>query len=182
MLTDLRATADSADGLVGATVDAHGQLVSVTLDPRALRGRDEQALSATITETVQEAVRQARLAVFAVVEPMLPADATLASTDLDFDPFLAAVDDNGFFLRARDILLRVRDRMEGLRFTEDSADGLATATVDARGVVVDLQLDGRIYRDLDSARVTRAVEDATRRAAALAVAGVTELYRSEEAW
>jgi hypothetical protein len=85
-------TADSDDGLITATVDARGELIEVNLDPRIYRAPDSDTLSATIAETIQRAVRQAQGEVFILVRPFLPPGATPATTDLDLDPFLTALD------------------------------------------------------------------------------------------
>lgn len=91
-LEETRETADSADGLVAATVDGHGKLVELWLDPRIYRAPDTTALAATISDTIAEAVRLAEEKVFAAVAKFLPADATAESADLRFDPFLHQLD------------------------------------------------------------------------------------------
>jgi DNA-binding protein YbaB len=90
-LADIRVTADSDDGLITATVDACGELIELTLDPRIYRAPDSHKLSAAIAETIQRAVRQAQGEVFILVRPFLPPGATPATTDLDLDPFLTAL-------------------------------------------------------------------------------------------
>lgn len=91
-MADIRATAESADGLVHATVGARGELLRLLLDPRIYRDPDTEALAATIVETVRRAERQAQGEVFPLVRRFLPANATPATTDLDFDPLLTSLD------------------------------------------------------------------------------------------
>lgn len=88
----IRATAESADGLVRATVGARGELLGLLLDPRIYRDRDADALATTIAKTIRRAVRQAQGEVFPLVQRFLPANATAATTDLDFDPLLNSLD------------------------------------------------------------------------------------------
>ncbi|MCE7000825.1 YbaB/EbfC family nucleoid-associated protein [Saccharothrix sp. S26] len=91
-MADIRVVAESADGLVRVTVGARGELLGLLLDPRIYRNPDADALASTIAQTVRRAVRQAQEEVFVLVRRFLPADATPASTDLDFDPLLTALD------------------------------------------------------------------------------------------
>lgn len=91
-IEEVRETADSADGLVSATAGGNGALIELWLDPRVYRGPDATALASTITDTIHQAVRQAEEQVFAVAKKVLPDDATLAGTDLKFDPFLHVLD------------------------------------------------------------------------------------------
>lgn len=83
-----RETADSADGTVAATVDGHGALVELWLDPRIYRNPDSSALAATITDTIRQAARQAEERVFDAVAGFLPDDATFETTDVKLDPLL----------------------------------------------------------------------------------------------
>lgn len=91
-IADTEETADSADGLVSATVGGNGELVELWLDPRIYRSPDSSALAATITETIHRAARQVEARVFAEAAKFLPADATPETTDLRFDPFLHSLD------------------------------------------------------------------------------------------
>lgn len=91
-IAETRETADSADGLVTATVGGNGELVELWLDPRIYRTPDSTALAATITDTIRQAVRQAEEQVFASAAKLLPADATPETTDLKIDPFLHQLD------------------------------------------------------------------------------------------
>ncbi|WP_344868702.1 YbaB/EbfC family nucleoid-associated protein [Amycolatopsis ultiminotia] len=58
-LAEIEATADSPDGLVRATTDAHGRLLDLELDRRIYRSTDSGALTGTITATVQAAAEAA---------------------------------------------------------------------------------------------------------------------------
>ncbi|WP_406632581.1 YbaB/EbfC family nucleoid-associated protein [Amycolatopsis sp. WGS_07] len=58
-LPDLRTTAESADGLMSATVDGRGRLVDLWLHERVLRVTDAKALAARVRATVNEASRAA---------------------------------------------------------------------------------------------------------------------------
>ncbi|GAB3465116.1 YbaB/EbfC family nucleoid-associated protein [Actinophytocola sediminis] len=91
-IAETQETADSADGLVSATVGGNGELIEVWLDPRIYRSPDSAALATTITETIRQAARQAEELVFAEAAKFLPAGATPESTDLRVDPFLHALD------------------------------------------------------------------------------------------
>ncbi|WP_433261975.1 YbaB/EbfC family nucleoid-associated protein [Actinosynnema sp. CS-041913] len=57
-----------------------------------------------------------------------------------------------------------RDGTADLRVSADSPDGLITATVTARGELADLRIDPRVYHAPDSAALSDAILDATRRA------------------
>jgi DNA-binding protein YbaB len=58
-LTEIRGIADSPDGLIRATTDAHGRLLELELDPRIYRSADSQALTTAITDTVRAAAEAA---------------------------------------------------------------------------------------------------------------------------
>ncbi|WP_158853937.1 YbaB/EbfC family nucleoid-associated protein [Saccharothrix deserti] len=91
-LAEIRATAESDDGLVRAVVGGRGEVIKLDLDPRIYRTADSAALATTITGTIHRAVARAQGEVFALVRRFLPADATPATADLDFDPFLTSLD------------------------------------------------------------------------------------------
>ncbi|GAA2842299.1 YbaB/EbfC family nucleoid-associated protein [Crossiella cryophila] len=65
------AAADSADGLITATVSARGELLDLWLDQRIYRRSDSARLAADITGTVREAACQARARVAAELDEML---------------------------------------------------------------------------------------------------------------
>lgn len=92
VIAETRETADSADGMVAATVGGSGELVELWLDPRIYRSPDSAALAATITDTIRQAVRQVEEQVFAAAKKFLPDDATPETTDLKLDPFLHQLD------------------------------------------------------------------------------------------
>lgn len=85
-------TADSADGLVSATVGGNGELVELWLDPRIYRAPDSAALATTITETIHQAARQVEERIFAQAARFLPPGARQETTDLALDPFLHSLD------------------------------------------------------------------------------------------
>lgn len=69
---DIAETAYSSDGLVGATVDANGDLTELVLDPRIYRTTDSAALAGTITATIKEAVSAATARRVELTKPFLP--------------------------------------------------------------------------------------------------------------
>lgn len=85
-LDAVRATAESDDGLVMATVGGRGELLELTLDPRVYR--DTDALAVTIKNTITEAAEEARRQAFELNRPFLPRDADPDRVDVTFDPFL----------------------------------------------------------------------------------------------
>ncbi|MEE6258204.1 YbaB/EbfC family nucleoid-associated protein [Plantactinospora sonchi] len=98
----VRETATSDDGLVVATVDAHGQLVDLVLDPRIHHAAPD-ALGRTIVDTVRRAVvgadRQLSDLTAATTEPRRrPYDGAggsptpTATGDPAFDPLLRELD------------------------------------------------------------------------------------------
>lgn len=58
-LATVEATADSPDGLIQATVDGRGRLLTLTLSPRIYRELSSQALADSIVDTIQAATRHA---------------------------------------------------------------------------------------------------------------------------
>ncbi|MEV4640254.1 YbaB/EbfC family nucleoid-associated protein [Actinoplanes sp. NPDC049548] len=81
----------------------------------------------------------------------------------------------GRYQRLRSDLDGIQRRLAGLRVSVDSEDGLVRATVGARGQLLDLSLDRRIYRDMDAAELSRTIVTTTARAAARAAAEVQHL-------
>ncbi|MCK2242829.1 MULTISPECIES: YbaB/EbfC family nucleoid-associated protein [unclassified Crossiella] len=81
----------------------------------------------------------------------------------------------------RRVLLALRELADTVTGAADSADGLITATVSARGELLDLWLDQRIYRTSDSARlavqITGTVREAARRARARVAVKLDEMLR-----
>jgi DNA-binding protein YbaB len=71
------ATATSVDGLVRAVVGPRGQLVGLTIDPRALRELDARTLAGQIVATAHQAVVDVSQQRRAIVEGALPPDLSL---------------------------------------------------------------------------------------------------------
>lgn len=91
-LADVRATAESDDGLVAATVGGRGELLELTLDPRVYRTTDARALADDILGTVRRAAAIARDEVYAITKDSLPPHRDPADVDLGFDPVLHRLD------------------------------------------------------------------------------------------
>ncbi|SDZ54172.1 Conserved DNA-binding protein YbaB [Saccharopolyspora shandongensis] len=91
-LAAMRVTADSADGLVSATVSGRGELVELHIDPRVFRAPDSRRLAEQIVGTIRFAAGCARQDVFELAKPFLPPDAEIDRTDVDFDPALHQLD------------------------------------------------------------------------------------------
>jgi DNA-binding protein YbaB len=71
-------TAESPDGAVKATVGPRGQLLSLTLDPRASRRLSTEDLSASIVDTVNRAAKDANTRTAELVAPILPTGVSVA--------------------------------------------------------------------------------------------------------
>lgn len=84
-LEELRVTVTSADDLVTVTVDARGQVESVTLDSRIYQRPDSRLLAATITATVQQAAAEAVTRVQELTRPFMPDEVLRAHLGLDLD-------------------------------------------------------------------------------------------------
>ncbi|MEV0133273.1 YbaB/EbfC family nucleoid-associated protein [Dactylosporangium sp. NPDC050688] len=93
-MLEIRATAESDDGLISVTVDATHDIVELRLDPRIYRAPDSAALAKAIIATVRRAVRVAEDEAFAIVRVLLPEEATPGSADLRFDPLLHELDED----------------------------------------------------------------------------------------
>ena len=91
-IAEIRATAESDDGLISATVGGYGELVELQLDPRIYRAPDSAGLAEAITDTVHRAAERAQDECFAVVADYLPSDATAKPADLRFGPVLQELD------------------------------------------------------------------------------------------
>ena len=68
-LAEIAETAESADGLIQATVGGRGELRSLWLDPRIYRLRDTESLAADIRRTVGSAATAARQRAYGTVQP-----------------------------------------------------------------------------------------------------------------
>ena len=73
-LTTMQVSAESADGLVRATVGARGQLIDLRLDRRIYSQSDEGTLGRTIVATVQQAAAQTTQQVEELMAAYLPAE------------------------------------------------------------------------------------------------------------
>jgi DNA-binding protein YbaB len=83
-------TAESADGLIEATVGMRGELVDLVLDPRIFRTPDADALAEQIRTAVNEAGQTAQETVRRELVQFLPKDAGKA-----FTSFLGQPDPDG---------------------------------------------------------------------------------------
>lgn len=70
----------------------------------------------------------------------------------------------------------VHAKARALRVTEKSPDGLVTATVDARGELMRLDLDPRIYRRQDARGLADAITQTVQRAAEKARDQVVKMF------
>lgn len=82
-------TAESADGLIEATVSARGELTDLILDPRALRDLDSRTLADEIRTAVNDARGRAQDEVLLAFADQLPPADRPAADDPAFGPFLA---------------------------------------------------------------------------------------------
>lgn len=91
-MAEIRACAESGDGLISVTVGGAGELIELWLDPRIYRAPDSAALARDITDTIRRAVERSQEEGIAIVAGFLPDDATPGTTDLRFDPLLHELD------------------------------------------------------------------------------------------
>jgi DNA-binding protein YbaB len=63
----------------------------------------------------------------------------------------------GQYQRLRSGMDDVQRRLGEMRVSADSGDGLIRATTDARGRLVDLRLDRRVYQIMDPAELARSI-------------------------
>lgn len=89
-LGEIRAEAESDDGLITAVVGGSGQLLELRLDPRVYRAPDSAGLARAITETVNLAARRAQRQGEAIAAGLSADDSE--SVDPVFDPLLTALD------------------------------------------------------------------------------------------
>ncbi|WP_186403670.1 YbaB/EbfC family nucleoid-associated protein [[Actinomadura] parvosata] len=71
-LKELTHTSRSSNGMVTVTVGAHGQVVSISLDPRVYRKLSPSELADAIAGQIAVASRQVSARVREVVEPLMP--------------------------------------------------------------------------------------------------------------
>jgi DNA-binding protein YbaB len=81
----------------------------------------------------------------------------------------------GQYDKLRSGLDDIQQRLATMRVSATSADGLITATVGARGQLLDLKIDRKVYRELDEIDLSRAIVETVARAAARTTAQVQEL-------
>lgn len=82
------------------------------------------------------------------------------------------------FHRLRDGASGLQQTLQAIRCTARSRDGLVTVTVGARGDVVSLDLDPRLYRSPDSKALAASIVSTIQAAAAEAADKVTEACSS----
>ena len=80
-------TAESADGLVEATVGVYGELVDLVLDARIYRAPDAEVLASQIRTVINEAHSKAQDAVRTTLTDLFPKDLG-GPEDFAFEPFL----------------------------------------------------------------------------------------------
>lgn len=71
---------------------------------------------------------------------------------------------------------KLQERARALQVTEKSGDGLITATVGARGELVRLDIDPRIYRRPDARALADDITETIKKAGAKARAEVVDLF------
>src|SRR5262245_44247757 len=88
-LDDTECTAETADGLIEATVNGRGNVLGLRLDPRIYRNQDCEVLAAGILEAIRKATEQAQAKVARSADkPLLPPDLPPELADLEIEPFL----------------------------------------------------------------------------------------------
>jgi DNA-binding protein YbaB len=73
---------------------------------------------------------------------------------------------------------KLQSRARALQVTEKSRDGLISATVGARGELIRLDIDPRVYRRPDARALADAITDTVKKAGARAQKEVVELFSS----
>jgi DNA-binding protein YbaB len=91
-MSEVRAEAESPDGLITVAVDESGALTELRLDPRIYRDSDPRALAEAITETLRQAEERAEEQLFELLRPFLPAGARREEIDLGIDPLVHQLD------------------------------------------------------------------------------------------
>ncbi|MEV0146448.1 MULTISPECIES: YbaB/EbfC family nucleoid-associated protein [unclassified Nonomuraea] len=80
------------------------------------------------------------------------------------------------FQEIQDAGVELHAKARAIQVTETSRDGLVSVTVGARGELVRLDLDPRIYRRPDARHLADTIAETTRRAATRAQERVTEIF------
>jgi DNA-binding protein YbaB len=91
-LSEVTATATSPDRFITATVGPRGQLLRLDIDPRVYRNPNSRVLADTITETVQQAARNAADKVAELCKPLMPEAEVRAHLNQDIDAMLHRTD------------------------------------------------------------------------------------------
>ncbi|MEV6906876.1 YbaB/EbfC family nucleoid-associated protein [Amycolatopsis sp. NPDC051071] len=91
-IAELRATAESDDGLISATAGGYGELVELRLDPRIYRVPDSAELARSIKDTIHRAAARAQEQCAALVAGHLPDNPEPGPADLRFGPALHVLD------------------------------------------------------------------------------------------
>ncbi|WP_328701585.1 YbaB/EbfC family nucleoid-associated protein [Amycolatopsis pittospori] len=91
-LAAIRATVDSDDGLISATVGGAGELIELWLDPRVYRTLDSAALAESITGTIHRAAGVSQKEGLTIAAGFLPPESTVEAADLRFGPALHRLD------------------------------------------------------------------------------------------
>lgn len=87
-VANIRATADSDDGLVTAVVGGRGEVLSLELDPRVYREQDPDGLATSIMAAIRDAAADATEQATRYAEKLLPASRRGQDIDPMFDPVL----------------------------------------------------------------------------------------------
>lgn len=92
-ITDVRATADSEDGLVHAVVGGRGELLELELDQRIFRDQDAATLARTIVDTVRDAAAEAGQDAARIAAKLMPHQKPGTEVDPMFGPVLSMLDE-----------------------------------------------------------------------------------------
>ncbi|MDF2706783.1 MAG: hypothetical protein K0R62_2435 [Nonomuraea muscovyensis] len=82
------------------------------------------------------------------------------------------------FMRLQSEALSLHETARAVEVTEKSANGLVRATVGARGDLIRLDLDPRVFRDPDAQGLANTITDTIHRATAKALDKVVEIFES----
>jgi DNA-binding protein YbaB len=80
------------------------------------------------------------------------------------------------FMRMHEEALTLHEQGRAVRVTEKSRDGLVAATVGARGQLLGLDIDPRVFRRPDSRRLADTITETVNKAAAKAQEKVVEIF------
>jgi DNA-binding protein YbaB len=80
------------------------------------------------------------------------------------------------FMRLHEDALALHEQGRAVRVTEKSLDGLVAATVGARGELVSLDIDPRVFRRPDSRRLADAIVETVNKATTKAQEKVVEIF------